>query len=200
MFVGIVEAMGQVIAKKSQKDNILFWITCPFLNKLSLGDSVSVNGVCLTVIEKSDEAFCVQVVQETLRKTMLQHLEKNHSVNLESAAKIGDTIGGHLVQGHVDTTAIIENIWEEGVAKGLKIHIDKKWRPYLIPKGFIAIDGVSLTLIELQEDNFTVTLIPYTQQHTISQFYQNGTTVNIEFDAFAKQIHQFLERYHANNQ
>ncbi len=197
MFVGIVEGIGKVIGIKSQDKSLELSVEYPTVQHLKIGDSISVNGACLTVIEFNQQCFKVNVVKETLDKTNLSTLAVESLVNIENAAKIGDSIGGHLVQGHVDTVGVVEAIWNDGAAKWLKIKFDQQWQLLLVHKGFITVDGVSLTVVEANENNFTVTLIPHTQQQTIVQYYAVGLTVNLEFDIFAKQIQKYMEHYNA---
>ena len=197
MFVGIVEGIGKVVEIKSQNKSLDIEIEYPAVKHLKIGDSISVNGACLTVVEFDQHSFKVNVVQETLDKTNLAQLSVGDKINIENAAKIGDSIGGHLVQGHVDTIGIVEAIWNDGAAKWLRITFEPQWQVLLVNKGFITVDGVSLTVVEANEQHFTVTLIPHTQQQTIVQYYTVGSVVNLEFDIVAKQIQKYMEHYDA---
>jgi riboflavin synthase len=195
MFVGIIQGIGKVIAKTLIEKGLCLSIAYSTQLGLKIGDSIAVNGACLTVTHFDANYFEVELVQETLDKTNLGQLEIDDCVNIEYAAKIGDSIGGHMVQGHVDATGTVQEIWQDGVAKWLRISFDPKWKLLLVSKGFITIDGASLTLVEANADNFTVTLIPHTQTQTITARYKIACKVNLEFDVFAKQIQRFMEHY-----
>ena len=187
MFTGIVECIGIVKDIPTQNELKRLQIFAPsIMQDVNVNDSVAVNGVCLTVIARDSENFSVQPVPETLRKTNLGSLPVNAAVNLERSLLPTSRLGGHFVQGHIDDTAKIVSIVREGAALLVKFSLPKSLRKYLVDKGFIAIDGMSLTIIEAHEDWFTVTLIPHTQQITIAGNYQEGTVVNIEVDILAK--------------
>jgi riboflavin synthase len=197
MFVGIVQGMGKIIAKALIEKGLRLSIAYPAESGLKIGDSIAVNGCCLTVTRFDHDHFEVELVQETLDKTNLGALSVDDPVNIEYSAKIGDSIGGHFVQGHIDTTGEVIEQWQDGVAKWLRIRFDKQWQLLLVPKGFITVDGASLTVVEANQTDFTLTLIPHTQQVTITQYYQVGTIVNLEFDILGKQIQRFMEHYNA---
>lgn len=187
MFVGIVQGIGKIIEKKELDQGLELVIDYPSMDGLNVGDSIAVNGVCLTVISFDKDSFRAQLVSETIRKTNLSFLRVGQAINIENAAKIGDSIGGHIVQGHVDSTGEIVHVWQDGIAQWLKIKFDKKFRECLVPKGFIAVDGMSLTVVDIGTDYFTVTVIPHTQQKTVAQYYEAGCYVNLEFDMVMKQ-------------
>jgi len=189
MFTGIVEAVGVVKDICTQNELKRLQIYAPsIMSDLRVNDSVAVNGVCLTVVACDKESFSVQAVPETLRKTNLGLLQENNWVNLERPLLPTSRMGGHFVQGHIDDTAKILEILPEGAAWLVKFSVPKQLRRYLVNKGFVAIDGMSLTIIEVSEHEFNITLIPHTQQVTIAKNYQVGTVVNIEVDILAKYI------------
>jgi riboflavin synthase len=197
MFVGIVQGIGKIIARSLIEKGLRLSIAYPAESGLKVGDSIAVNGCCLTVTHFDLEHFEVELVQETLDKTNLGELSVGEAINIEYSAKIGDAIGGHLVQGHIDTTGVIQEVWADGVAKWIRVGFDKAWQLLVVPKGFITVDGASLTVVEANESNFTLTLIPHTQAVTITQYYKVGTIVNVEFDIVGKQIQRFMEHYNA---
>jgi riboflavin synthase len=161
---------------------------------LELGESVAVNGCCLTVVatEPEYETFDVQAGPETLLRTNLGDLEASSPVNLERALCVGDRLGGHFVQGHVDTTARLHERRPEGEWQFLAFTIDPDWTPLMVPKGSIAVDGVSLTLVDVASDTFSVMLIPHTLAATTLGSLTCGARVNIEADMLAKHVAKLL--------
>lgn len=194
MFTGIVEELGQI---KKIVEILLgkrFFIGAKsVLHNVKIGDSIAVNGTCLTVTEFDSEGFWVEVVAETLRCTNLGALQEGSVVNLESSLTLQKAIGGHLVQGHIDGTGTIIGIETEGEALLLQVSFPKKLRPYLVNKGFITMDGMSLTVIEVNDAYFTLTLIPYTLKVTVAGTYKVGTIVNLEGDIMAKYAENFYK-------
>lgn len=199
MFTGLVEALGTVGALKPLGAAANLEIVEPRLaGDLSIGDSVAVNGVCLTVVHKTAASFGFQVVPETLRCTNLGELTAGDRVNLERALAVGDRLGGHIVQGHVDGLARIsrrelqqdgEMVWFEAPAAVAA---------QMIPKGSVAIDGVSLTVVDVGTTIFSIALIPHTLQMTTLGFKQPGATVNIEVDLFGKYIWKYMQQLSAD--
>jgi len=193
MFTGLVEEVGKIKKIVEVLMGKRFFIQAhAVLHNVKIGDSIAINGTCLTVTEFTENGFWVDVVAETLRCTNLGLLTEGGAVNLEASLTLQKPLGGHLVQGHVDATGKIIEISNEGDAKLLKIRFPKKLRPYLVAKGYIALDGMSLTLINVLEDSFTLTLIPHTQSVTIAGAYQVGQTVNLETDIMAKYAENML--------
>ena len=189
MFTGLVEGFTEVLALNPSVEGLKLTLRKKdFLDDLKIGDSLAVNGVCLTVMEITDGALCVELVPETLRVTTLSNLTLGQSVNVERALLAQGRIGGHFVLGHVDTQTSIIDICTEGDAKVVKFLIQQNFLPYLVPKGQIAIDGMSLTIMGVHEDYFTISLIPHTQKITIAADYKIGTEVNLEFDILAKYV------------
>lgn len=197
MFSGIVEAMGRILKLTVISDSKQFVITRPasFI-ALNVGESIAVNGVCLTVTEFDDVSFTVTAVPETLSRTNLQVLELSNEVNLERAMRLDSRLGGHFVQGHVDAVGkVLELVPVDDLAYLLKIAVPEQLTRYIVPKGFITLDGMSLTVIDVTDDWFTVTLIPHTLAVTISQHYQVNQLINLEVDMISKYIEKIVGVY-----
>lgn len=196
MFSGIVETLGMIqkITPHQGCKDFIITPNMPFLD-LNIGDSVAVNGICLTVIQDDKKSFTVTAVPETLQLTNLNNLKENIEVNLERAMRLDQRIGGHLVQGHVDGVGEITHVDDEQGALRVTIQASQTILAYLIPKGFIAIDGMSITLIDVNNDYFTVTFIPHTIQNSLVKCYNVGTQVNLEVDMLAKMVKKLLKNY-----
>ncbi|MBU92964.1 MAG: riboflavin synthase [Chloroflexi bacterium] len=189
MFSGIVEKTG--IIKEFVADKLV--IHEPSIAKeLNLSDSVSVNGICLTIVDKNTNNFMVEISPETMQRTNLKDLNENDLLNLEKPLAYNDLIGGHLVQGHVDTVGKIENIKEDGNSKIFTISHPKTYNHYVVEKGFITIDGISLTVVKCIDNNFTLSIIPYTYRNTNLKLKKSGQNLNIEFDILAKYVEKSL--------
>ena len=189
MFTGLVEELG-VISSISQTD---IWIESSIImDDLGVKDSISVNGACLTVVSIEEKSFKVNVVPETLRRTDLGDLSVGDKVNLERSAQLGGRLGGHIVQGHVDGTAQITAYVEEGSAWLIEFQISKKLSRYIVEKGFVSVDGASLTVVNCDENTFTIALIPYTRDNTVLGYKRVGSSVNIETDIIGKYIEKLL--------
>ena len=185
MFTGLIEELG-VISSISQTD---IWIESSIImDDLVVKDSISVNGACLTVVSIEEKSFKVNVVPETLRRTDLGDLSVGDKVNLERSAQLGGRLGGHIVQGHVDGTAQITAYVEEGSAWLIEFQISKKLSRYIVEKGFVCVDGASLTVVNCDENTFTIALIPYTRDNTVLGYKGVGSSVNIETDIIGKYI------------
>lgn len=193
MFTGIIKNIGTIAGVNRENDNYRLTINHG-LNDLNLGDSVSINGICLTVVDFQKNQFQVDVMPETIKRTNLAEISVGTKVNLEPALKPNSEIGGHFVLGHIDTTGklLSREVAENSVL--LTFSIPKKYNPYLVEKGSIAIDGVSLTLIAVTEDTFQVGIIPYTQDETILGSLEVNQTVNLETDILGKYIYKDLKR------
>jgi riboflavin synthase len=193
MFNGIVESTGLITATNDAVDARQFIIKPTIrINDLSIGESIAVNGVCLTVTEFKADHFKVTVVAETLRVSNLKHIRLGDNVNLERSLMVSGRISGHFVQGHVDGCGQLISIEREGPALLAKIKYPHKLSPYLVNKGFVAIDGMSITIIEVSAQWFSVTFIPHTQQVTIIGTYKVGQEVNIEVDILSKYVQKIL--------
>jgi len=190
MFTGIVEELGKILKISDSEIHIQASVV---LSDLEVKDSVSVNGVCLTAVEKSDDNFLVNVVPETLRRTNLGTLSSGSLVNLERSVSYGGRIGGHLVQGHVDGTGEITEIIPDGDAEIIVIQIDRQFSKYIVEKGYICVDGASLTVVKCDENSFSITLIPYTKKYTVFGIKTVGDLVNIEVDMISKYVENILK-------
>ena len=192
MFSGIVEEIGRILDIEVLSKSKSFKILCSrVLEDCAIGDSISVNGVCLTVTEKNDDNFSVDVINETLKCTSLNGLQEGSRVNLERALAYNDRISGHLVQGHVDGVAKVHSINQTNQWTEIELLINLEHRKYCIHKGSIAIDGVSLTIAEITETGIKVALIPHTLENTILSDYEENKEVNIELDMVGKYIESF---------
>lgn len=194
MFSGIVETIGKILFIDVDQGCKHFTIASymPF-DDLEIGESIAINGVCLTVTSFTATTFTVTAVPETLRLTNLDYLKIEDLVNLERAMKLSSRLGGHYVQGHVDGIGLIlESRHDNSDAVLVKISIPPKLSKYVITKGYIALDGMSITVIESQPEWFTVTFIPHTQQATIVQHYREGSWINLEVDMMGKYIEKLL--------
>lgn len=195
MFSGIVETIGTISYLQLLRDCLLLTITphIPF-DDIKIGDSIAVNGTCLTVTHLDHHGFSVTVVPETLALTNLAQLKVGNIVNLERSLKVNSRMGGHYVQGHIDGMGKILNLTKiSGQDAWLaKISLPEKLTQYVVNKGYITLDGMSITVIEAQSDWFTVTFIPHTQKITITEQYQVGSAINIEVDILGKYVEKLL--------
>ena len=192
MFSGIVECLGEIVQKETKGTNTTFQIRAPFTNELKVDQSIAHNGVCLTVEQIENQTFQVTAV-ETLQKTNLGSLKKGDLLNLERCLRLDSLIDGHLVQGHVDTIAVLEAIRDRDGSHVCRFSYPSNFAHLLVEKGSVCINGTSLTVFDLQKDAFSVTLIPYTWEHTNFHRLQKGDKVNIEFDMVGKYIARKLE-------
>ena len=185
MFTGIVEEVGTV---KSAEPNRLLISASEVMSDLKIGDSICVNGTCLTVTTRDDTSFSVDVVPETLRRTNLGALKADSPVNLERSMPADGRFGGHVVQGHIDATGMVSSITQDGDALMLNFDAPASVMRYVVEKGFIAVDGTSLTVVNCDNDSFVVTIIPHTKDHTIIGTRKVGDAVNLEADIMAKYV------------
>jgi riboflavin synthase len=194
MFTGIIEEVGRMRQIRKQGQAMVLTIEAKtVLEDVKLGDSISVNGVCLTVVSFDAGSFTVDVMPETFRKTNLKLLQTGSRVNLERAMQMNGRFGGHIVQGHVDTPGRIVSRQAEENAVVFRIEpFNREMMKYALPHGSIAIDGISLTVVRVSEESFTVSVIPHTLSQTILQEKQPGDEVNIEFDLLGKYIERLL--------
>lgn len=193
MFSGIVEEVGRVVAVERREGLTVLEIEAhTVLEGTQVSDSLAVNGVCLTVTALTPRSFTVELAPETLRRTNLGRLKVGDPVNLERSLAVGDRIGGHFVQGHVDDVGTVKEQWQDGESIMMVFTAPERVHRYVVPKGFIAVDGVSLTVVERLPDGFSVAFIPYTLAHTIAGTYRVGTLVNLEADILGKYVEQFL--------
>ncbi|HBW36562.1 riboflavin synthase [Desulfosporosinus sp. BICA1-9] len=193
MFTGIVEELGTVRGLRLLPESGQLTLEAKkVLMGTQIGDSISVNGVCLTVIRQSDREFTVDVMAETLAKTNLAELKGGSQVNLERALQLQTRLGGHLVSGHVDGVGTIRRISPVGIALVYEINAPPTLLPFLLPKGSVAIDGISLTVIDVESDYFTVSLIPHTFDQTTLGLKTIGASVNLETDLIGKYVARFM--------
>jgi riboflavin synthase len=193
MFTGIIEEIGKVKAIRVRGDGMRIEIGAKqVLTGLSVDNSISVNGTCLTVVSRKRGSFSLDAVKETLRKTSLGGLRSGSKVNLERAVTLHQRLGGHLVQGHVDTAGTVLKRTNLKASWMYTIGFPQRFRRYLIPVGSIAVDGVSLTVARLFADRFEVAIIPFTFENTIFHEYSAGSKVNLEFDIVGKYIESLL--------
>lgn len=193
MFTGLIEEVGIINAIEELGDGRAFVIEAStIMDDISIDDSISVNGVCLTVTDRTATTFRVTAVAHTLRKTTLRNKTAGRRVNLERAVRLQDRIGGHLVQGHVDATGVIANIVDNQQGSEVWVAFPAAFRKWLIPAGSICLNGVSLTIAELLENQFKVALIPHTQKLTTLGALVYGQEVNLEFDVIAKYIESMV--------
>jgi riboflavin synthase len=185
LFTGIVEEIGKISLIQANRLSVKAAKT---LAGTELGSSIAVNGICLTVTDLTVDSFSVGIQPETLRHTSLAHLKAGDEVNLERALTLGGRLGGHLVQGHIDDTGKIASIKHEQEAIVITIEIPRRLLRYMAVKGFIAVDGLSLTVVDLGEDSFTISLIDFTQRNTTIGNHRVGDIVNLEVDIIAKYV------------
>ena len=193
MFTGIVESLGKITNINLEEGNVDFTIESSISKELKIDQSVSHNGVCLTVVDVKNDTHTVTAVKETLDKSSLKSFNEGDSMNLERAMKLGERLDGHMVQGHVDGVAkCIEVNLNEG-SWIYKFKFDKNWQSLLIEKGSVCINGVSLTVFGINDNTFCVTIIPYTFENTSFKELKPGDLVNIEFDMVGKYLSRFYQ-------
>ncbi|RNC92850.1 MAG: riboflavin synthase [Allomuricauda sp.] len=193
MFTGIIETLGEVVDLKKEGENLHISVSSPITSELKIDQSVSHNGVCLTVVELNGLVYTVTAIQETLEKSALGLLKVGDAVNLERAMILGNRLDGHLVQGHVDQVAACTKIEERDGSWFFTFTYDASKNNVTIEKGSITIDGVSLTVVDSKKDSFSVAIIPYTYEHTRFKSYQEGSLVNLEFDVIGKYVARFMQ-------
>lgn len=194
MFTGIIESIGEVVGVSQEESNVKFSISSDITSELKIDQSVSHNGVCLTVVSISGSVYEVVAISETLSKSNLGSLEVGSKVNLERAMKLGARLDGHLVQGHVDGTATCISVSDHDGSWEFRFRIEGGAKHPIIEKGSICINGVSLTLVNVSGAEFSVAIIPYTYEHTNFSTLQEGTQVNIEFDMIGKYVEQLVQQ------
>tara|TARA_B110000003_G_scaffold253173_1_gene268273 strand:- start:385 stop:969 length:585 start_codon:yes stop_codon:yes gene_type:complete len=193
MFTGIIETLGKVKKIEKELENIHFTIETTITQELKVDQSVAHNGACLTVVSISDTNYVVTAIKETLDKTNLSSLAENDLVNIERAMKLGDRLDGHIVQGHVDQTAICTDISENDGSWFFTFEYDSDTKNITIEKGSITVNGVSLTVVDSKKSQFSVAIIPYTYEHTGFSKFKKGTVVNLEFDVIGKYVAKLQE-------
>lgn len=195
MFSGIVETTGRIVAIREERGNRHFTLECPFTGELKIDQSVAHNGVCLTVVELDGSRYTVTAIRETLLKSNLGGLTEGDLVNLERSMRPDALLDGHIVQGHVDQTARCTAIDEADGSWYFAFEYDPSQGNVTVEKGSVAVNGVSLTVVDSREGAFRVAIIPYTYEHTNFHALKVGSTVNLEFDIVGKYIARLMERY-----
>jgi len=199
MFTGIIEDLGKVESLIRFKDRAEITVSTRFLADLKASDSISVNGACLTVSEKSRSSFKAHIMKETLESTSLTYLKAGEHVNLERAMPASGRFNGHIVQGHIDCKAMITNIVSRGSSREIEMNLPDKFRKYVTEKGSIAVDGVSLTVAKMSGTSFKVAIIPHTELNTNLFCHKIGDWVNLEFDVLAKYLESLAKTKDINS-
>ncbi len=193
MFTGIIETLGRVEKLEKEQSNLHVTIATPLAKELKVDQSVSHNGVCLTVVEQNEDSYTVTAIEETLNKTNLGTWSEGDLVNLERGMQLGARLDGHIVQGHVDLTARCTAIAEVDGSWSFTFEYDPGLSQVTIEKGSITVDGVSLTVVDSKNNGFSVAIIPYTYENTCFKTYKVGSVVNLEFDVIGKYVARLLE-------
>ena len=193
MFTGIIEAQGKLVGLRKEGTNVHLDVKAPFTSELQIDQSVAHDGVCLTVVHLDGDVYTVTAIDETLKKTHLGQLEVGHVFNLERCAKVGDRIDGHVVQGHVDTTGTLKAVEEQDGSWIVRVShpVAPEW--ITVPKGSIALAGISLTVVDSAPGEFSVAIIPYTWEHTNLHRTPVGAPMNLEFDVMGKYVARLLD-------
>ena len=195
MFSGIIERTGTVVCIRSEQENKHFTLRADFCRELKIDQSIAHNGVCLTVVDIADDTYTVTAMRETLIKSNLGALREGDLVNLERSMKPDALLDGHIVQGHVDQTALCTDVEEAGGSWYFTFRYDEKGDNVTVEKGSVAVNGVSLTVCDSQPGQFRVAIIPYTFEHTNFCRIRPGTAVNLEFDIVGKYIARLMKNY-----
>lgn len=194
MFTGIIEAIAIVEEIKPEMDNIHFTFSCPFTHELKIDQSVSHNGICLTVISINNNTYTVTAIKETLQKTNLSYLKIGDKVNIERCMQANGRFDGHIVQGHVDQTGTITSIINQNGSITYEIDYDSSLGNITVNKGSITVNGTSLTVVNSKNNSFSVCIIPYTFENTIFKTLQVNDVVNLEFDVIGKYVAKLLHK------
>ena len=194
MFTGIIETLGEIREIRQDGDNVHFVISSSFSHELKIDQSVAHNGVCLTVVEVDGRTHTVTAIAETLAKSNLGSLQAGDRVNLERCMPMNGRLDGHIVQGHVDQTAVCTAVRTLEGSREYTFRYDSSTGNVTVEKGSVCINGISLTVFGSREDSFTVAIIPYTYEHTNMQYLRQGDTVNLEFDIIGKYVARLMQR------
>lgn len=194
MFTGIVEAMGSLVRKEAKGTNVEFWFTSPFTQELKVDQSLAHNGVCLTVVEIQGDEYRVTAIDETLQKTNMGDVAIGQKINLERCMAANARFDGHIVQGHVDLTGICTEIKDQQGSWEYRFTYPASSGHVTVEKGSICVNGTSLTVVDSQDDSFTVCIIPYTYEHTVFHQIKLGDRVNLEFDILGKYIKKLMQQ------
>ncbi|MEO1953406.1 MAG: riboflavin synthase [Campylobacterales bacterium] len=191
MFTGLIREVARV------KSFVGSRLSIQAKHKAKLGDSIAINGACLTVVKVLDDGFCVELSPESQKLLAIQNYKDE--VHIEPAMMMGDRFEGHIVQGHIDAIGKIKEIKNNGNSFDVFISVDKKFIPYIVPKGSITIDGVSLTVNDVKDDTFRLTIIPHTMKETLFRNYKKGSKVNVETDMFARYVSHIINHQSKSN-
>ena len=194
MFTGIIESLGIVKNIVKEGENYHITIESDFTSELKIDQSVAHNGVCLTTVEINDSEYTVTAIKETLDKSNFKYLKIGDFINLERAMVLGARLDGHIVQGHVDQTAVCTHVLEEDGSWVFSFEYDSSLNNITIEKGSVTINGVSLTVVNSKANSFSVAIIPFTYEHTNFHTFKNGTVINLEFDVIGKYVVRLLEK------
>jgi len=194
MFTGIIEQNGRIEKVEREGTNVHFTVAAPFASELQVDQSVAHDGVCLTVVKLDSNSYVVTAIQETMERTSLGQWSTGSMVNLERCTQLGGRLDGHLVQGHVDTTATLHNVRDEDGSWLLSFVHEVHPEFVTVPKGSITVNGISLTVVDSNPDGFSVAIIPYTWEHTNLHTLQEGDRVNLEFDVIGKYVARLLSQ------
>lgn len=201
MFTGIIQEKGKFLRRFKGNNKYQLEIEAQkVLENVNKGDSIAVNGVCLTVVDYGDNYFRADVMPETLRATNLGEIKNGDILNLEQSLTPSSSIGGHFVTGHVDSTAAVKSIKNEDNAKILELEIDEQSEKYIVPKGSVALNGVSLTVLEIDKDSLKVSLIPESWEETNLSHLSAGDMVNVETDMLGKYVYKMLKNYEKSSE
>jgi riboflavin synthase len=192
VFTGLIMGVGEVASVQRSDEGARLTVRCALAVELTAGDSVAVNGVCLTAVAPAEDSFAADVMNETLRRSSLGDAAAGSRVNLELPLRASDRLGGHVVQGHVDGLGIVAEALDDGFARRIRIEAPSDVLRYVVEKGSIAVDGVSLTVADIDSESFTVSLIPETLQRTNLATARPGTRVNLEVDVLAKYVEKLI--------
>ncbi len=193
MFTGIIESLGEIAKTETVGTNLELWLSCDFSNELKVDQSLAHNGICLTVVEIKENKYRVTAIDETIQKTTISSWRAGDKINVERCVKLGDRLDGHNVQGHVDVVGkCISSTENDGSWKFTFEYSPKELGHITVPKGSIAVNGVSLTVVDSSKTSFSVAVIPFTYEHTTFQFIKNGSFVNLEFDIMGKYVAAYM--------
>jgi len=195
MFTGIIETIGEIINLTQEEANLHIEIKSNIVPELKVDQSISHNGVCLTVVKLNQESYVVTAIKETLDKSNLKHISIGNIINLERAMVLGDRLDGHLVQGHVDQTGTCTDVQEADGSYYYTFKYEDDYKNITIEKGSITVNGVSLTVVNSKDNEFSVAIIPYTYENTNFKHFKVGTMVNLEFDVVGKYLQKLSRAY-----
>ncbi len=194
MFSGIIETLGEVVALEKEQKNLHITVKSNFTNELKIDQSIAHNGVCLTVVNIKNDNYTVTAIDETLQKTNLNTLQLGDKINLERCMKLGERLDGHIVQGHVDQTAVCKSVIENNGSWIFTFEYDASQNNITVEKGSVCVNGVSLTVVNSKDNSFSVCIIPYTFEHTNFKNINVDSKVNLEFDILGKYISKLMKK------